>query len=167
MPAQGLLIPLIDPTTVTVPPAGKISLVVNLSGLLTVIKSDGSINPISPTNQTSDESDASSVSANMNIGPGSGLHTASVVVTGLASVRTFSLVNVGLSELNAGWRIRVFFDLSVAVAGITLEVFDGNTLGTELFNYVTDGTQKSAYGDFYWTGTNWKAVGSAVPAINA
>ena len=162
-----IILPLVDPTTITPPAPGTLGLVANFAGVLTTIQPNGTITAIAPINQTSDESVASTVAGNTNIGPGNGLHLTNVAVSGLGgTVRTFSLINVGLGPVNKGWRVKVFFGLAGCPAGITLQVFNGNTLGANLFNFTTDGTQASASVDAEWNGAAWVAINSKIPAIN-
>ena len=164
---QGLILPQVDPTTIALPSSGSVALVVNLLGQLTVVKPDGSVNPISPINQTTAPQVVNSAAAgNSNVGPGNGDLTVFVNVSGLATVRTISLLNVGLGALQAGFEIEVVFLFpGPLISGVTLQVFDGNTAGTLLFNFVTDGVQASAIGRFVWNGTNWLVKETKVPAI--
>jgi hypothetical protein len=169
MPAQGLLLPEVDPTTIAVPPSGSVSLVVNLTGQLTVIKPDGSINPINPVNQLSAPVTVnSSAAGNTTVGPGIGILPVIVNVTGLASVRTISLSIVGLTSADAGKLALVLFLFpGPLIAGVGLQVFNANTSGALLFNTDTDGVQQSAFGWFYFDGAAWQKLLSEIPALNA
>lgn len=164
--AKGFVFPIVDPATVDVPSTGTIAVVANLNGDLTVIKSDASINPLVPTNQTSDQIVVSAAASNINIGPGAGVHVAVANVTGTATVRQFSLVKVGLGAPQAGWRIKLVFLFPGQVAGITLQVFDANTLGQNLFSFVTDGNQGSAVADFHFDAAQWQIDDAKVPAVS-
>lgn len=163
---KGLVIPIVDPLTVDVPTSGTISVVANLDGNLTVIKADTSINPLVPTNQTSDEILASSTAGNQNVGPGKGVHVAVVNVTGTATVRQFSLVKIGLGAPNTGWRIKMVFLFPGQVAGIGLQVFDANTLGQNLMNFTTDSYSGSLVANFHFDGAQWQVDDVKVPAVS-
>jgi hypothetical protein len=160
----GIVVPQIDPTTVTVPATGTVAIVANLSGQITVVKPDGSINPLVLNNPLSTHQTSSST-GNATVGPGSGMHVESVTVTGTATVRQFYLSNVGLSSANAGYRIRMLFSFAGQVAGIGLQVYNSNSAGTLLFNFTTDSVQQNAVADFYWDGNYWQIDQAAVPAL--
>ena len=161
---QGIVIPEVDPTTITVPAAGFVALCADLSGRLNVVKPDGSINPINPIAQMSDEIQNSASAGAINVGPGAGCHTVVVNVSGLATVRQICLIKVGLTALDAGKRIKVVFLFPGSVQGIGLQIFDANTSGALLFNYTTDGIQGSAVADLHFDGAQWQIDDAKVPA---
>lgn len=163
---QGIIIPKIDPATIAQPPAGTISLVADLNSILTVIKDDGTIVPINPINQTSDQILSSTGAGNQNVGPGAGLHVAVVNVTGTATVRQFSLVKNTLTSLNAGWRVKIVFLFPGQTSGIGLQVFDANTVGQNLLNYATNGYDGSLVANFHYDGAQWQIDDAKAPAVS-
>ena len=155
--------PLLDPTTVTPPAAGNLGLVANLAGVLCTINSAGAIYPLFYNNILSTQI-FGNAGGNTIIGPGNGNLIAVATITGAANVRQFYLSNIGLTNLQAGYRIKVLFLFNGQVAGINLQVYDTNAGGQELFQFTTDSIQKTAVADFYWDGANWQIDQANVPA---
>lgn len=164
---QGIVIPQIDPTTVTYPASGYISIVANLSGQLTVISPTGVISPLFNGIPNSYQVANSSAAGNTIVGPGNGVLTFVGNITGVATggARTFCLSTSGLSTTNAGYRITVLFNFSGQPSGISLLVYNGATSGALLFSFATDGLQNTAAADFYFDGTAWQIDNAKVPAI--
>lgn len=166
MAVKGLILPQCDPASVTPPAADSVSVVVDTSGRINIVNSDGTISVVNPTNQTSAEVIGSSVAGNQDVGPGQGVHTATVNVSGGAGTRQFSLVKSSLIPADQGWTCTVVFKIPYPYVGIVLQVFDANTSGQLLFSYTTDGTQQSAVARFHYDGASWQLDWSKVPATS-
>lgn len=92
------------------------------------------------------------------------IHTEVITFSGSAGTRIVALaIPTGLS---AGARL-VVRSVLPATAGIVVELRNATTGGTLLATFTTDGATLTAVHEFYFNGTAWALLSSAIPAAQA
>jgi hypothetical protein len=164
-PPQGLLLPFVDPTTIANPAANTASLVVNLSGQLTVITPGPIITPI--LNPVSLHDSANSA-GNTTVTPTGVIHSETIAVSGTAGIRQVLVSTVGLGASSSGNRCRILFTFAGQPPGIIMQIYSSNSAGPLLGTITTDGTQNTGLIDLKYDNSigQWVADLSKEPATN-
>jgi len=97
---------------------------------------------------------------NFTIAPGSGLHSEIVVFSGSSSTRIGNIPTVGRS---AGDQVLITGILP-ATSGVRVQITNGTSGGTVLFDYNSDGVTLSFFARLVFDGTAWQPQFFAAPA---
>lgn len=157
---SGLVTLQTDPSTWTIPPAGKTNLGFNSAGQIVTQQSDGSITVFN----------AAALSGQLLNSAAPGLLTVSpqgadhqVITTISGSAREVDIVIAPNVALNF-WETDILFDLTNAGAGFTINVYNSIVSGTPLFSLQTNSELQNALFTAIFASGAWQPKTALVPA---